>query len=493
MALSVRRRPVTVAIIVILAVWILTRALLFSRFPWFIDEAQFASRARIVEAFPDQRFIALADNQGLLSSWISATFVGLGIEPMNVVRLMSALGTLMTAVGVGWLLARKGAMAAAVTAGALLLLGPFFLVHASVGILDPFVCGLTTLAVCLMVWMARTLRLDAALLLAATLGAGLLTKDTVAVAFLLLPISAFGVDRAQRRALRRWLMLAALATLGALAIAQIARLDPLYYAPPPDNHKELLDVFDGLGPRVETNLPDLLSALVGYLTLPGLALAVAGAVVGWRRDRVLTSMLVVWFVAPIVSALLLPYSVYPRYFTTAIAPFAALVAIAAVAGAAALHARLRARGDTLATCAVGAVFLLLALPALAFDVRVLSHPVTTRYPGLDDQQYATSWSSAEPAHIVAPAIRERSPAGGVVTIATVGTLPAPLDLLLNPGRAKPDARFAFVVGDESATVPPQARFAVVDHDYPVPRGFRRVLSVGRPRDGDVMSLFERRG
>lgn len=492
---SVRQRPIAlIAIGAVLAAWIVTRILLFSRFPWFIDETLFASHARVAEAFPDQRFIALTDKEGLLSSWISAVLIGRGVEPLTAVRLLSGIGTLVSAVGLGWLLlARKYALTVAVTAGGLVLLGPFFLVHASIGIYDPLICGLTTLAVCLMVLMARTLRLDVALLLAATLGAGLLIKDTIVVALLLLPMSAMAVDRARRRALWRWLMLAALATASAFVIAQIARLSPLYYAAGPDNHKALGDIFDGLGPRVDKNLPDLLRALVGYLTLPGLALAVAGAVVGWRRDRVLTSMLVVWLAAPLASTLLLPYSAFPRYFTTSIPPFAALVAIGAVAGAQALHALLRPRGARLATCAVAAAAVAVALPALLFDARVLLNPAGTRYPGLDDEQYVTAWSAVEPAHVVAAAIRERSPGRGIVTVATIGTRAMPYELLLNPGRRVPIARFSLVDADPPASVPPQARFVVVDNSAPVPAGFRQVVEIRRPRGGTVMGLYQRAG
>ena len=71
--------------------------------------------------------------------------------------------------------------------------------------------------------------------------------------------------------------------------------------------------------------------MLGYLTVPGVALAVIGVVSGARRHRAATALLGVWTLSVLASALLLALWPYPRYFAAAIVPLSAFVALGAVA------------------------------------------------------------------------------------------------------------------------------------------------------------------
>ena len=96
-----------------------------------------------------------------------------------------------------------------------------------------------------------------------------------------------------RRRLLVWAGYAALALALGYAITSIARLTPLYDQPmlPKENHRTLGQIFDDIGPSLRSNGPLQWKALVGYLTIPGVVLAVIGAISAWRRHRAATAIL----------------------------------------------------------------------------------------------------------------------------------------------------------------------------------------------------------
>ena len=63
------------------------------------------------------------------------------------------------------------------TAAGLYAVVPYFLVHDSIGLFEPLVTALALLALVLQLRLAEEPRLDLALLLGITLGAGLLAKE----------------------------------------------------------------------------------------------------------------------------------------------------------------------------------------------------------------------------------------------------------------------------------------------------------------------------
>jgi hypothetical protein len=142
-------------------------------------------------------------------------------------------------------------------------------------------------------------------------------------------------------------------------------------------------------------------------------------------------------------------------------------------------------------CAV--VGLVVLLPALRLDARVLAHPVSGPYPGLDQEQYVTGSGVVWPR--VAKALRRRAPAGRVVILSPKADTNI-LHALLGYG-----SRFIFVKG--TSPLASQARFSLTDsldpfvdpqaqaktdlgHLVPVERFFR----IGR---SGAVTLYERPG
>lgn len=497
-----RGRPrLVLAVGVLAAAFVATRLALMWRFPWFVDETTFASYARDVHGDLGKFFIAgEIDKKGLLPSWLGATLIEGGIAPVTAMRLLAACGAALAAACGGMIVRRFFGPREALVTAALIALGPFFLVTASIGIYDAMVAGLVAAAALVSIRLTLRPRLASALLLGAILGAGGLTKPTVWVGAVVLPCTLLLFDRDApllRRRLLAWAGYAALALALAYAIASIARLTPLYDRPiAVENHRGIAEVFDDLGPTLLRNGKDVAVGLFGYLTLPGFVLTFIGARVAWRRHRPAAAILGVWALAVLVSAILLPLWGNPRYFSAAIVPLAGFMALG---GLEVWDRILRTwRNPAQARIVACAIVALTLLPAARFDTHVLADPARADYPGLDEPQYVTRPSALAPLGEVADEIRRRG--GPFPVVIDTGPYPSRidvgpwgLDLHLNgltTGRA---ARYV-VVAHGTPAQRASARYLLSDGtatDAPPRPGFRLIRRIARNRDGAVMRLYVR--
>src|SRR5664279_1659101 len=157
------------------AAFLATRLALTWRFPWFVDETTCAGFARDVHGDIGWLFIAESDKKGLLPSWLGASLIGTGIDPVTAMRLLAAVGAALAATCGGLVVRRFYGRREGLLAAALIALGPYFLVNASIGIYDAMVTGLVAAAVLVSIKLAQRPRPYTALLLGAVLGAGGLT------------------------------------------------------------------------------------------------------------------------------------------------------------------------------------------------------------------------------------------------------------------------------------------------------------------------------
>ena len=241
-------------------------------------------------------------------------------------------------------------------------------------------------AVLVSLWLAERPRLWTALLLGVILGAGGLTKPTTWAAVAVLPLTLLLFDYRLAPAA------AAAAGLGRLCRPRArARLCdhvgcPLLVAlrpadrggEPPGNRPGVRRL-----PHPSSRSTDrrIGAALLEYLTIPGTILAVVGAVVAWRRHRSAAIILIVWAIAVIISAVLLPRWPNPRYFATAMVPLAGFVVLGTLAlwNAVIRFWRHGARsGRVVASIVVVAAF----VPATLFDAQRARGPGHATYPGL---------------------------------------------------------------------------------------------------------------
>jgi 4-amino-4-deoxy-L-arabinose transferase-like glycosyltransferase len=493
-----RPRHTVAAIAALLALYALVHLALLWRFPWFVDETFFASFAQTVQGDPSQRFIALTDHKGLIVTWLGAVLVRLDVPPVEAMRLISIASGAVAAAATGFIAWRWWSPRFAIAAAALVAFIPYFFVHASVGIYDPFVAAGCMVALALQLELARRPRLDVALLLGITLGITLLAKPTGALAIALWPASLAVFDwRAPRvrSRLAAWAGLVVLAIFVTLCLWSLSRLSPLAYTPAPENHRTIGDLLaDPFGTLSEV-APTMARTLWGYLTPPGLALAIWGLVrVVATRDRV-GLVVAAWALAGLAAYLLLTLWAFPRYGLQAVAPLSLLIVI----GGDDLWRRARARFGLRRVAAVAAF---LALPLVVLDAWVLVSPKDAPYPGVDREQYVSGQANRGPARAAALAIQDRVPDGfepgtpdAQRTVAQIGGWVWATALTLNGTHLTKKPPFLVVESNADPAVINGARFVILDGKAPpgLSVGEEDLVRTWTRPDGPPVRLYDRGG
>ena len=123
------------------------------------------------------------------------------------------------------------------------------------------------------------------------------------------------------------------------------------------------------------------------------------------------------------------------------------------------------------------------------DVRVLAHPDTGPYPGLDQTQYVKL--GGHPWEPTADLVKKTAK-GDRVVILSLTSRPDTLEMLLGP-----DDRYVFVSG--KSPLAPQAQFAIYDRTNPFVdiqaksivdnSGLRPVATFGRPDGGAGVTVY----
>ncbi len=499
-------RRARIAVGAVVAFYVLTRLGLLWRFPPFWDESFYGVEGQTAFDDPAQRFAALTDGKGPLLDWLSALLVGQGLHPLSAVRTVSFLAGMVTLGAVGLLGRLLGGLAVGLVAAALYVVLPLFLVHDSIGVVDPLVSAAAAMALYLQLRLARRPEAVTAIALGVALTAGILAKQTGMFALVLLPVSLVCFDwRAEGRRERvlRWVSGAALALLITAVGHAVLRLSPLHDRLPQTTAE--LHQFRPLGKALRhpfaelgNNWPGFSGVLTGYVTLPLLVASFVGAVRAGRRQAL---VLLAWGVAPVAAALVLVEYGYARYVLSAIPPLVVLAAYGLVEGA----RRIRVRWAPPRARLVGAVAIVVVLlPALARDVRIIANPATASYPGEDDWQFVAGWPAGTGVRGIARALEQHTRPGTTTTVAyvffppwslaaelehphriTTGTLASEDDFVAQaPGGrtyrfarlGTPPARTAqFVYQHDVFGLPPGASLA----------GYRVVAAFRRPHGGKV--------
>lgn len=479
----------------ILCVFLALRLLLLWRFPPFYDEALYAHWT--VDGFEDPalRTVSMRTADEPLFTWLGMMMMWLGAGPLTAIRLGSTIAGLFTMVICGLIGHELGGRTVGLAASGLAAILPFFVVHDVIGITDPLATTIMAAVLYTQIRLARSPSLGGALMLGLLLGAGFLTKPTTYVAIALLPVSLLVFPwraAGTLSRLARWAGGVVVAVAIAYAMYSIMKISPYWEdfvryrgqhgaAAGQSAHSIAIGLSHPLR-WIRFNWHGYQEALHGYLTIPVLVAALVGAVIGVKRKRALTGIVLAWSLAPLVVALLLTETQYPRYILVGIPPVVALAAY----GVSTVVSELLRRPGRAAIAIVAAVTVAFVAPALVFVGRVQADPTTFRYPGLDDGQYVTGGAALAPYDRVIRDLREKASRGQVVV--ALGDFTSDYFAL----RFRSDTSVGLIRIDAPSTcgallavetmVPLPAR--------PLPMAWRPLTTYERPRNGIPTVVYE---
>ena len=289
-AVRSERMRIGLGVAAIAAVYVGSRLWFGLRFPYFFDEGTYATFAVQGSNSTDALFVSLTIAREPLQIWLSILAIKLGFDPLTAGRVVSGAAGLATVGVIGLLGRRVGGPAVGWASAALAVIVPFFVVHHVIGIYEPLVTLILAAALLAQIELARRPRLAWGAVLGAILAAGVLTKRNTLPAVALLPLGLLLLDlspEGRRRRVMTWLGGVAIALVAVGAAMLVLRASAYWsdyetftkvgsegvgFAGVRPLDQVLSDPFRFTGQAWDAYRPALLS----YVTLPLLALALAG-------------------------------------------------------------------------------------------------------------------------------------------------------------------------------------------------------------------------
>jgi 4-amino-4-deoxy-L-arabinose transferase-like glycosyltransferase len=479
----------------IVVVYLVTRLVFIQGFPYFLDEGSYANFVWRGSHSLKDIWVSLTIGREPFYIWLGIPLAKLGMNPLSALRAVSVASGLLT-LPVLFLLGRRLADdTVGVVAAAMYTLVPFAVVHNGIGIMESLVTLVVATALLLQIDFARNPSIRLAVLLGLVGAVGLLTKENTKPAIALLPVSLILFDwraEGRRERLTRWVGGAAIVGVMMVLADRLMHVSSYFdefqrwrtngfYTT-----RKLGDVVGDPFGSWDKAIHAYGPAFLEYITVPLLVAAGAGALIGLRRNQRMTLLLLGWIAIPLLISLTFAALPYPRHVLYLLPPFLVLMAYAAVEGARFARERLSARAAVAAIAAVGALAL---AQALVLDARLLAHPDTGPYPGLDQTQYVRL--GGHPWEPIADLVK-KSAKGDQVVILTLASRPDTLEMVLGPSD-----RYVFVTGKDPLAA--RAQFAIFDHTNPFvdvqakgildQSALREVATFGRPDGGAGVTVY----
>lgn len=416
----------TILLIVLFTVgYLVTRLVNLTQIPVFTDEAIYIRWSQIGAQDANWRFISLVDGKQPMFTWVVMVLMRLVPgDPLFVGRLASVLSGAASMVGIWFLsyeLFRRKKIA--FLSSLLYLISPFALVYDRMALYDSMVAMFFIWNMYFAVRLARQPRLDTALLLGLTLGAGMLNKTSGFLSLYLLPMTLLLFDWTRPKNLIRWIGLALIAALLSLALYSILRLSPLFHMIAQKDTVFVYTFAEWIAnptQHLEGNLRGLFHWLITYLTWPIFLLSVLPAMERHKRKEYL--MLYAWCLIPLVGLAAWGKVLYPRFILLLAMPL--LVAAAATIELIFIRVSSRVWKWVLAT--------VLFAPSLIAVYYLLFIPLYAPIPQADRGQYITDWPAGWGIREVNTFLAQEAQKGHitVVTEGTFGLLPYAIEMYL---------------------------------------------------------------
>ena len=413
----------------IVLLYLLTRLINLERLPIFSDEGIYVQWARTAWKDASMRFVSLTDGRQPLQTWGTIPFLKMFPEnPLFAGRMFSvATGffALTGMVSMMWYLFNKRA---AYIAALLYIFTPYFIFYDRIALVDSAINAFTIWMFFFSILLARTRRLDVALLLGFFTGFALLGKSSVRLyAGLMLFAGIFVLYETDEGGL--WNMIKSLkskvigkasrvphlisfvllygVTVGfAALIYNIQRLSPYLHFVELKNTTfvltlpELIQDPFAYFPHNIVNLPYYIVSEMGFVVA---FLGIVGMFILWKKDRTLTIYLLVWFIAAIMAISLVAKVLFPRYVLS----LGGLLLIPAAYMISQIKEKRNIWG------VVGLIFVSIAF----FNYAIWFNPINIPFPQIDRGQYLEGWPAGFGAQQIVEYAREQSATKRVYLVA----------------------------------------------------------------------------
>lgn len=413
----------------LVSLFFLSRFINLTIIPIFTDEAIYLRWAQIGLGDPRWRFISLIDGKQPLLIWLFYPALKVISDPLVAGRAVSVLAGFTGMMGLGifsWFLTRK---TLGFFAGALLyIVLPFFLQYDRLALYEALLTAISIWSLFFSYLLAKTLRLDVALILGTIVGLGLLTKSSANFFWFLLPLTLLLINwerKKVKKTLLRWSGLVVVVIIQSQIYNNILRLSEFRHIVGEKNLQFLYSYSEILGDPLrylQGNLTGLTSWLVGYLTLPlAAAIVISSAWLirrNWREGLFFLS----YFLVPFLGLAALGKVIYPRFLLFML-PSLLLPFIMWIVQSAKVVKYQRWVYGGLAV---------LLLPALFFDFKLLTDPVRAPMPLADRQQLISDWPAGYGIKEIVAYVNDQAKISRVIvgTEGTFGLFPMALELYL---------------------------------------------------------------
>ncbi len=390
-------------IFLLICLYFITRLINLEKFPIFTDEGIYIHWAKIAWHDASWRFISLTDGKQPLQTWGTIPFLKFfPNNPLLAGRLFSVSTGFIALVGVFTLLNFLFGKKAALYGSFFYIFTPYFLFYDRMALVDSALNAGFIWIFFFSILLARSLRLDVALLSGAVFGISMLAKSSVKMFVglsIFAPLLFFsGKDRKTfKKKLVNFIVLYAVAVLIALVIYNVQRLSPFLHFVAEKNKTFVMTfgqfmatpfrvVFSNL-----TLIPiDILWESAFILPLIG----VAGLLTLAMKNRRLFSYFLVWILVPYLLLSVFAIVVYPRYLIF----FASLFLFLS-----SYFISIQKNKNVLK-----ALLIFYIASVLYFDFTILFAPKLIPFPPVDREQYIESVSAGWGVKEIISFAREKS-------------------------------------------------------------------------------------
>lgn len=473
----------------ILAYLVLTLTNL-TKLPIFVDESLYLRWAQIAWHDASWRFISLTDGKQPLYIWFVIPFMKLISDPLSAGRTASVVAGLGTVLGLGylgWLVKDKRTGFYAIL---LAMISPYLFFYYRFGVMESLLVASIIWVCNFSVLLARSRRLDIALLLGMLTGLSLLVKSSALFFCLLIPAAYLLVIDFKKIFLKSTLHYGALVLISwvlAFVIYNVQRLSPWMHVIAQKNAFFVVpyeQIFTELG-RLTNNWADVWRWQGAYTTTPVVLVSLLGALMLWRRNWRWCLLIMIWLFLPMLGTIALARLFAPRYIIY-VTPFILLLAAYLLSSLQTLDSRLRI------------LLLILLLPGYLI-FRLIVSPLTFPYVNVDEG-YVNGWSAGNGVKQMADwAVTRIQETGQPMTIFTEGTfgiLPHGLELYADGRTTRLTITGLYPIGEippaetlESVATNSETYFVLNNTEKKeVPPGLELIASYPKLRD-NPMNLY----